>query len=62
MAFSRSIFPGTRAAECGFIAGSAALVFLVSLLGVSEWLTPWINLVITIPLNFVLNEFWAFKA
>lgn len=46
----------------GFIVGSTTLVLLVSVLGVSEWLAPWINLVITIPLNFVLNKFWAFKA
>ena len=45
-----------------FLVGSATLVLLVSVLGVSEWLAPWINLVITIPLNFVLNKFWAFKA
>ena len=45
-----------------FIVGSTTLVLLVSVLGVSEWLAPWINLVITIPLNFVLNKFWAFKA
>ena len=46
----------------GFIVGSTTLVLLVSVLGVSEWLAPWINLVITIPLNYVLNKFWAFKA
>ena len=45
-----------------FIVGSITLVVLVSVLGVSEWLAPWINIVITIPLNFVLNKFWAFKS
>ena len=45
-----------------FLLGSTTLVLMVSVLGVSEWLAPWINLVITIPLNFVLNKFWAFKA
>ncbi|MEG2931919.1 MAG: GtrA family protein [Ruthenibacterium sp.] len=29
--------------------------------GVSEWIAPVINLVITIPLNFILNKFWTFK-
>lgn len=45
-----------------FIVGSITLVVLVSVLGVSEWLAPWINIVITIPLNFILNKFWAFKS
>lgn len=45
-----------------FIAGSTTLALMVSMLGVSEWLAPWINLVITIPLNFILSKFWAFRA
>lgn len=44
------------------ILGSALLVLQVRLLGVSEWLAPWVNLAITIPLNFLLNKFWAYKA
>lgn len=45
-----------------FLLGSVLLVLQVRVLGVSEWLAPWINMVITIPLNFVMNKFWAFKA
>lgn len=45
-----------------FIVGSITLVVLVRVLGVSAWLAPWINIVITIPLNFILNKFWAFKS
>ena len=45
-----------------FLLGSVLLVLQVRALGVSEWLAPWINMVITIPLNFVMNKFWAFKA
>lgn len=44
-----------------FLLGSVLLVLQVQVLGVSEWLAPWINMVITIPLNFVMNKFWAFK-
>ena len=29
--------------------------------GISEFIAPLINLLITIPLNFLLNKFWAFK-
>ena len=45
-----------------FLLGSITLAIMVSGLGVSEWLAPWINMIVTIPLNFILNKFWAFKA
>ncbi len=45
-----------------FLLGSVLIVLQVRVIGVSEWLAPWINLVITIPINFILNKFWAFKA
>lgn len=37
------------------------LVVLVKNLGLSEIIAPIINLLITIPLNFLLNKFWTFK-
>ena len=41
---------------------SIALVWLeVEVLGVSKALAPIINLLITIPLNFVINKLWTFK-
>lgn len=45
-----------------FIVGSAMLALQVQVLGVSEWIAPWTNMLITIPLNFLLNKFWAFRA
>ena len=45
-----------------FLLGKLTLILQVRILHVSPWLAPWINMVITIPLNFVLNKFWAFKA
>ena len=45
-----------------FVIGSLLLVLQVRVLGISEWLALWINMVITISLNFLLNKFWAFKA
>ena len=33
----------------------------VDLLGISKFLAPIINLLVTIPLNFIMNKFWAFK-
>lgn len=34
----------------------------VSVLHVSKYIAPLINLVISVPLNFILNRLWAFKA
>lgn len=34
----------------------------INLLGVSKYVAPIINLVISIPLNFIINKFWAFKS
>ena len=33
----------------------------VDQLGISKYIAPIINLIVTIPLNFLLNKFWAFK-
>ena len=45
-----------------FLIGSLLLVLQVQVIGISAWLAPWINLVIIIPLNFIMNKFWAFKS
>lgn len=47
----------------GFTLGlsTALLALWVDGLGISEDLAPLLNLLVTIPLNFVLNKFWAFR-
>ncbi|MCI6283348.1 GtrA family protein [Selenomonas sp.] len=44
-----------------FLVGTALLWALVELVHVSEYLAPLLVLVVTIPLNFVMNKFWTFK-
>jgi len=44
-----------------FLLGTALLFIMVQYLKISEWIAPLINLAVTIPLNFLLNKFWAFK-
>ena len=44
-----------------FLLGTALLTLWVEGYGISESIAPVINLLITIPLNFVLNKFWAFR-
>ena len=39
----------------------AMMYCMVDVLGISEWIAPLINLCITVPLNFMLNKFWAFR-
>lgn len=41
--------------------GTLLLYLQVDILGISELVAPVINLVVTIPLNFLLNRNWAFK-
>ena len=44
-----------------FILGSVLLIVLIEFLKVSDVIAPLIILVITIPLNFLMNKFWTFK-
>jgi putative flippase GtrA len=44
-----------------FLLGMVLLNVMVKHLGISEYIAPIINLLITIPINFLLNRFWAFK-
>jgi putative flippase GtrA len=44
-----------------FLTGTVLLYILVELLMVSDVLAPLVCLLITIPMNFLLNKFWTFK-
>ncbi len=44
-----------------FLFSTLLLWLEVQVLGVSEWIAPMVNLAVTIPLNFLLNKFWAFR-
>ena len=41
--------------------GTVLLWLLVERLGISPFLAPFFNLLITVPLNFLLNKFWVMK-
>lgn len=45
----------------GLFVSSALLVLWVDVLGISEFIAPLLNLVVTVPMNFLINKFWAFK-
>ena len=44
-----------------FVLSTILLIAMVDYLNISNIIAPVLNLIITIPLNFLLNKFWAFK-
>lgn len=45
----------------GLFLNSILLILWVDILGISEFVAPVFNLLISVPLNFIINKFWAFK-
>ena len=45
----------------GLFLNSILLILWVQILGISEFIAPIINLLVSVPLNFIINKFWAFK-
>jgi putative flippase GtrA len=46
----------------GIFIGSLLLFLFIDVLHISKYIAPFFGLVITIPLNFILNKKWAFKS
>lgn len=46
----------------GLFLNSILLILWVNVLGISEFIAPIINLLVSVPLNFFINKFWAFKS
>lgn len=44
-----------------FVLDSLLLVLWVEIIGIPETLAPVLNLLITIPINFLVNKYWTFK-
>lgn len=44
----------------GVFLSGILLVIWIQIVGISEYLAPLLNLVVTVPLNFLLNKYWAF--
>jgi len=63
---SRSILPAllktyVSYSFTGLFLNTILLYLWVDLMGISEFIAPVINLLISVPVNFLLNKFWAFK-
>lgn len=48
-------------ASTGLVLANVLLVIWVQVLHISEVIAPIINLLVTIPLNYIINKCWAFK-
>lgn len=46
----------------GLFLNSILLLLWVDVLHISEFIAPIINLLVSVPLNFIINKFWAFKS
>ncbi len=44
-----------------FILSNVLMFLFIDVFGISKYIAPIINLIITIPINFFLNKIWAFK-
>lgn len=45
----------------GLFLNTLLLILWVQLLHISEFIAPIINLHVSVPLNFIINKFWAFR-
>ena len=45
----------------GLFLNSLMLVLWIDIVGMGEYYAPIVNLLVTVPLNFMLNKYWAFK-
>lgn len=45
----------------GLFLNSVLMVLWVQIFHISEFIAPIINLLVSVPVNFVINKFWAFK-
>jgi putative flippase GtrA len=45
----------------GIILNNILLILLIQELGINKRVAPLINLIITVPINFLLNKYWAFN-
>lgn len=45
----------------GFIVSNLLLIMWIEVFNISEFIAPIINLCVTMPLNFIMNKFWAYR-
>ena len=48
-------------AGTGIVLSNILLAIWIEVFGISKVIAPLINLMVTIPINFLINKFWAYK-
>ncbi len=44
-----------------FVAGTILLIIFVEVCNISDKIAPLLTLLLTIPMNFIMNKYWTFK-
>ncbi|NFO13789.1 GtrA family protein [Clostridium botulinum] len=44
-----------------FLLSTLLIFIMVDYLKISQWIAPLIRLIVTVPLNFIINKLWAFR-
>lgn len=57
----RMYFKSLAAYGGAFVLNIVLLMVWVEIVGIPEWLAPFLNLMITIPVNFLVNKYWTFR-
>ena len=57
----KSLFRTYVSYGASFLIGSALLYIFIEFCGISKNIAPLLTLVVSIPLNFLLNKFWTFR-
>ena len=45
----------------GILINNALLYLYISVLGISVYIAPILSLIICVPVNFIMNKYWAFR-
>ena len=45
----------------GIILNNVLSAIWINALGISKYVAPMLNLIFSIPLNFIINKLWAFR-
>ena len=56
----KALFKSYVSYSASFLVGLLLMLLLVEQVGISKMWAPWMTFVITVPLNYILNKFWAF--
>lgn len=61
VAWIRSLVKTYLSYGLSFLSGCVCLYALVEWMGISDKIAPLLTLLLTIPMNFLLNKFWTFR-